>query len=99
MRLAGGRCAGEGAIGNFNTRPGPAPSLWLGHRATICRQARREVSCAAYVPDLPGCVATGRTRADVQRRIREAIGLHLEALRGRGEHVPETSAAVEVIEV
>jgi predicted RNase H-like HicB family nuclease len=44
---------------------------------------------AAYVPDLPGCVATGRTRADVQRRIREAIGLHLEALRGRGEDCPK----------
>ena len=54
---------------------------------------------AAYVPDLPGCIATGRTRADVQRRIREAIGMHLEALRGRGEDVPETNAAVEVIEV
>lgn len=37
--------------------------------------------------------------ADVQRRIREAIGLHLEAMRGRGEDVPETSAVVEVIEV
>lgn len=54
---------------------------------------------AAYVPDLPGCVATGRTRTEVQRRIREAIGLHLEAMRTRGEDVPETSAAVEVIEV
>ena len=54
---------------------------------------------AAYVPDLPGCVATGRTRTEVGRRIREAIGLHLEAMRNRGERVPETSAAVEVIEV
>ena len=54
---------------------------------------------AAYVPDLPGCVATGRTRAEVQRRIREAIGLHLETMRSRGERVPETSAAVEVMEV
>ncbi len=54
---------------------------------------------AAYVPDLPGCVATGRTRAEVQRRIREAIGLHLDAMRSRGERVPETSAAVEVIDV
>lgn len=54
---------------------------------------------AAYVPDLPGCVATGRTRAEVQRRIRDAIGLHLEAMRRRGEPVPETSAAVEVIDV
>jgi predicted RNase H-like HicB family nuclease len=54
---------------------------------------------AAYVPDLPGCVATGRTRAEVQRRIREAMGLHLDAMRARGEDVPETSAAVEVVEV
>lgn len=54
---------------------------------------------AAYVPDLPGCVATGRTRADVQRSIREAIGLHLGAMRLRGERLPETSAAVEVIDV
>ena len=54
---------------------------------------------AAYVPDLPGCVATGRTRADVQRWIREAIGLHLEAMRDKGERVPETSATVEVVEV
>ena len=54
---------------------------------------------AAYVPDLPGCIATGRTRTVVQRRIREAIGLHLDALRARGEDLPETSAAVEVIEV
>lgn len=54
---------------------------------------------AAYVPDLPGCVATGRTRAEVQRRIREAIGLHVEAMLSRGERVPETSAAVEVIDV
>lgn len=54
---------------------------------------------AAYVPDLPGCVATGKTRPDVQRRIREAIGMHLDAMRARGEDVPETSAAVEVVEV
>lgn len=54
---------------------------------------------AAYVPDLPGCIATGRTRAEVQRRIREAIGLHLEAMHSRGERVSETSAIVEVIDV
>ena len=64
--------------------------------AVVYEQAPR--NWAAYVPDLPGCVATGRTRADVQRRIREAIGLHLEAMRIRGERLPETSA-VEVIEV
>lgn len=35
---------------------------------------------AAYSPDLPGCVSTGRTRQDVERRMREAIAFHLEAL-------------------
>lgn len=65
--------------------------------AVVYEQAPR--NWAAYVPDLPGCVATGRARTEVQRRIREAIGLHLDALRARGEVMPETSAAVEVVEV
>lgn len=65
--------------------------------AVVYEQAPR--NWAAYVPDLPGCIATGRTRTEVQRRIREAIGLHLDAMRARGEEVPETSAAVEVVEV
>jgi predicted RNase H-like HicB family nuclease len=54
---------------------------------------------AADVPDLAGWVASGRIRAEVLRRFREAIGLHLDAMRARGEAVPETSAAVEVVEV
>jgi len=65
--------------------------------AVVYEQAPR--NWAAYVPDLPGCVATGRTPAVVQRRIREAIELHLDALRARGENVPEMSATVEVVEV
>jgi predicted RNase H-like HicB family nuclease len=49
---------------------------------------------AAYVPDLPGCVATGRTKQEVERRIRAAIKLHLEGLREDGEAppVPTTTA-------
>lgn len=35
---------------------------------------------SAYVPDLPGCVATGSTRSEVERRIHQAITLHLEGL-------------------
>jgi predicted RNase H-like HicB family nuclease len=46
----------------------------------------------AYVPDLPGCVAAGDTREEVSALIREAVPLHVESLRGRGEHVPEPSA-------
>ena len=42
----------------------------------------------ASVPDLPGCVATGKTRAITQRRMRQAIQLHIEALSRQGEEIP-----------
>lgn len=52
---------------------------------------------AAYVPDLPGCIATGATRDEVMDNIREAIEMHLEALREDNLPIPEpTSAAAEV---
>ena len=54
---------------------------------------------AAYVPDLPGCVAAGGTRAEVERLIREAIQLHLEAMREDGEPIPEPTTAVDLVEV
>ncbi len=52
---------------------------------------------AAYVPDLPGCISTGKTLDDTKRNIREAIELHLEAMREVGEPVPEPSTEVEFI--
>jgi predicted RNase H-like HicB family nuclease len=54
---------------------------------------------AAYVPDLPGCVATGSSRAEVARLIREGIRLHLEAMRESGEPIPEPTTGVEVVEI
>jgi predicted RNase H-like HicB family nuclease len=57
-------------------------------------------SFSAYVPDLPGCVATGSSVDEVESRIRDAIRLHLESLRAHGDPVPEpTTAAVRVVEV
>ncbi len=47
---------------------------------------------AAYVPDLPGCVATGRTRAEVERHIREAIAFHLDGMRRDGIAAPRATA-------
>jgi predicted RNase H-like HicB family nuclease len=44
---------------------------------------------SAYVPDLPGCITTGKTVADIERNIREAIELHLEGLAEDGEPIPE----------
>jgi predicted RNase H-like HicB family nuclease len=51
------------------------------------------ISFSAYVPDLPGCVASGGSVAEVEQRIREAIRLHVESLRAHGEPVPQPSAA------
>ena len=54
---------------------------------------------AAYVPDLPGCVATGKTRAEVERLIREAIKFHIESLRESGERIPTAETDVSLVEV
>jgi predicted RNase H-like HicB family nuclease len=50
---------------------------------------RGQDNWSAYVPDLPGCIATGKDRDDVERMIREAIEFHIEGMRMRGEDVPD----------
>ena len=45
-------------------------------------------SFGAYLPDLPGCVAVGRSEAEVRRLIREAVGLHLAGMREDGDPIP-----------
>jgi predicted RNase H-like HicB family nuclease len=54
---------------------------------------------SAYVPDLPGCVATGATPEEVEREIREAIEFHIEGLREDGLPVPEPSSAVRYVDI
>ena len=54
---------------------------------------------SAYVPDLPGCVATGRTVSETEARIREAIELHLQGMKEDGLPIPEPSSAVDYVEV
>jgi predicted RNase H-like HicB family nuclease len=53
----------------------------------------------AWVPDLDGCVSTGKTLEEVKANIAEAITMHLEVMREHGEEIPEPSAQVAVIEV
>jgi predicted RNase H-like HicB family nuclease len=54
---------------------------------------------AAFVPDLPGCVATADTPEELDRLIREAIELHLEGLAEDGLPIPEPSSRVGYVEV
>ena len=52
---------------------------------------KAEGNFSAYVPDLPGCIATGKTRGELETLIREAIEFHIEGMRQHGEPVPEPS--------
>ncbi len=54
---------------------------------------------SAYVPDLPGCVATGATIEEAEREIREAIEFHLEGMREDGIPIPPPSSAVKYVEI
>jgi predicted RNase H-like HicB family nuclease len=53
----------------------------------------------AHVPDLPGCIAAGKTREQVLQLIKEAIEFHIEGLKEAGEPIPQPSSASEFIEV
>jgi predicted RNase H-like HicB family nuclease len=59
---------------------------------------RADGNYSAYVPDLPGCVATGKTVSQVRREIRKAIHFHLEGLREDGASIPRPSSKAEYVE-
>ena len=56
-------------------------------------------SFGAYVPDLPGCISVGETRAEAVRLIQEAIVLHLQSLQDQGGEVPPAASSVEFVNV
>lgn len=60
---------------------------------------KSESNYSAYVPDLPGCVATGASIRQVETEIREAIEFHIEGLREDGNVIPLPSSQVEYIEI
>jgi predicted RNase H-like HicB family nuclease len=63
----------------------------------VIEKGRR--SWGAHVPDLPGCVAAARTRAEVERLIKEAIELHIEALKETGMRVPPPHSEGKIVDV
>ena len=59
---------------------------------------KAEASFSAYVPDLPGCVATGATKEEAEQNIREAIRFHLDGLREDGLAIPEPTSVCGYVE-
>jgi predicted RNase H-like HicB family nuclease len=58
-----------------------------------------DTSWGAYVPDLPGCVAVGATRTEVETLIIEAIGAYLDDIRDAGQPVPPPRSATGLVDV
>jgi predicted RNase H-like HicB family nuclease len=65
--------------------------------AVVFEQAER--NWAAYVPDLPGCITTGRTLEETEQNIREAIEGHLATLREFGDPIPPPASVAKEIEI
>lgn len=59
---------------------------------------RAAESYSAYVPDLPGCVATGPTVEEVEAEIRDAIRFHIEGLKADGLPVPAQTSIADYVE-
>ena len=65
--------------------------------AVVIEQAENNYS--AYVPDLPGCIATGQTMDEVEQQIREAIEFHLDGMKEDGKPIPPPSSHVHYVDV
>src|SRR5690348_7020854 len=85
-----GRCSGEIV--------GSAYPEGIAMRYAILLEPTK-TGFSAHVPDLPGCVAAGRTREDTLELIREAIGFHLEGMRLHGEPITGPTSICGHVEV
>lgn len=75
-------------------------------RVTACRALRyaiviekAESNFPAYVPDLPGCVATGSTVEEAESQVREAIKFHLDGMQEDGIPIPQPASRVDYVEI
>ncbi|MEB3281064.1 MAG: type II toxin-antitoxin system HicB family antitoxin [Lyngbya sp.] len=64
--------------------------------AIVIEKAKDNYS--AYVPDIPGCVATGKTISETKQQIEEAIEFHLEGLKIEGLPIPEPTTVCDYVE-
>ncbi len=71
----------------------------MAHRTYAVVIERGEANLSAYVPDLPGCVATGATEEEVVGEITSAIRLHLDGMREDGDPIPPPHTTARMIEI
>jgi predicted RNase H-like HicB family nuclease len=88
--------ASDGGHGSWQLEKGGTREI-MKRYAVVFEKA--ENNWAAYVPDLPGCVTTGKTLEETSRNVREAIELHLESMHEVGETVPEPTSRVGFVEL
>ena len=61
--------------------------------------AQTATGYSAYAPDLPGCIATGKTRVQVEKEMRAAVEFHIDGLRSQGLLPPQSHSYATVVEV
>ena len=86
-----------GTLNSILKQPGLKKQGFIMRYAIVIENAGSNYS--AYVPDLPGCIATGETLAATEQAIREAIEFHLDGLREDGTPIPPPSSCVDYVEV
>jgi len=80
--------------------PDEPKSQQNGRRDKISDRGRSNANgLRSLLPDLPGCIATGSTRAEVESNMREAIAFHLDGLRKEGQPVPEPQSYSAYVEL
>jgi predicted RNase H-like HicB family nuclease len=79
----------------FSSRPRSSENHNMRYAVVI---EKADNNYSAYVPDLPGCVATGATVEEVEHEIKEAIRFHIDGIREDGLPIPQPSAVCEYVE-
>ena len=82
----------------IRTTLSPDLAIDLGTANTVIYE-RGKRNWSAYVPDLPGCIATAKNKKQLERRIRESIVFHIEGMNLHGEQVPEPSILAGTVSV
>ena len=88
-----------GKAGSFKARYHKPLAVKMNDMRYLVVIERAGTGYSAYLPDLPGCVATATTRSEVLDRIRDAIEFHIEGLREAGDSVPPPASDGEFVDI